>query len=329
MEQPNQAFGYTMAKQFSRMFNFQQVINGYFLPDKMPSFGQLGCSGFIVAEVATGKVIHKATPALMQYGPQAFSWVERMFQSLSPSVASSRQTPPDDAIRVKLQNLQSQPTLNGTKGYLIRKDDHNAQRFIILLDNGNQVSLRPNNFVELEEGDDEEDIDDKEGEVEVKEVECGDSCDNCTSCDCGKDELSRLLELKTPTLGFTEVDKEHEECDKALRYLVQTKSIPALNSFRDAVKQHFEHEELMMQEADFGNAKQTVAIGNKLSAYAGHIADHQGILQLLDSVLEEYAVTKETLVCKDSLIQITQRFTNHIENYDKLYHDAFTTAGIR
>jgi hemerythrin len=311
-----------MAKQFSQMFNFQHVISGYFLADKMPTFGQLGCSGFIVAEVGSGNVIHKATPAFLQHGPAAFGWVERMFRTLSPSLASLESTLPANAIRVQLTGLQSQPPMNGLKGYLIRKDESNPQRFVILLDNGDQVSLKSANFEELEDEENQHDQD-KQGNVELKEGDDGTQGE----CSNDKDALSCLVLQKSPKLGFAQIDEEHEECDQALSQLVLRKTVITLYTFRNTLKRHFEHEEQMMQDADFGNAKQS-AIDSNFSAYASHKADHNVILQLLDSVLQEYTVTKEAFVCKDSLLQIVQRFKMHIENYDTLYHDAFVVAGI-
>lgn len=311
-----------MAKQFSQMFNFQHVISGYFLADKMPKFGQLGCSGFIVAEVGSGNVIHKATPAFLQHGPAAFGWVERMFQTLSPSLVSLKSKLPANAIRVQLTGFQLQPLMNGLKGYLIRKDESNPQRFVILLDNGDQVLLKSANFEEIEDTEDQHDQD-KQGNVELKE---GD--DGTQESSNGKDALSCLVAQKSPKLGFAQIDEEHEECDQALSQLVQCKTVNALYTFQDTLKRHFEHEEQMMQDADFGNAKQS-AMNSSFSAYVSHKGDHNGILQLLDSVIQEYTVTKEAFVCKDSLLQIVQRFKMHVENYDTLYHDAFVVAGIQ
>lgn len=335
MEQPGRSFGYTMAKQFSQMFNFQNVINGFFLPDKMPTFGQLGCSGFIVAEISSGKVIHKATPALMQHGSPAFSWVEKMFHTLVPTLPAAKESPPADAIRVQVEGLKSQPSLNGMKGYLIRKDESNPQRFIVLLDNGQQVSLKPANFNDVDPEDEEVQNNDAHA-IESKAADgssstacaSGGDCSACTT-GCSKDVLSDLIALVTPKLGFALIDEEHQECDDALAELLQVKTVDKLVKFRVAVNKHFQHEEALMQEADFGGAKQSIATGNNLSAYVGHVSDHKSIMSLLESVEEEYKVTGEAFVCRDSLVQVAQRFKSHIEKYDMLYHDSFVAAGIQ
>jgi hypothetical protein len=80
-----------VAQQFGQMFNFQGVVNchipsrGYF----PRGYGQLGCSGFIVAD-QRGCFVSRKTRAYLQYGDAAFSHVEELLrQQLGQTTSTS------------------------------------------------------------------------------------------------------------------------------------------------------------------------------------------------------------------------------------------------
>jgi hemerythrin len=77
------------------MFGLEHAIN-CFIPSRgyMPrGYGQLGCSGFVVAD-GKGNFVSRKTVAFLQYGDEAFRRVESMLESLvGPSFGSSTMTP--------------------------------------------------------------------------------------------------------------------------------------------------------------------------------------------------------------------------------------------
>jgi hemerythrin len=68
-----------VAQQFAKMFHFQYAINSY-IPSRSyfpRGYGQLGCSGFIIAD-AYGNFVSRKTRAYLQYGEHAFAHVEQL-----------------------------------------------------------------------------------------------------------------------------------------------------------------------------------------------------------------------------------------------------------
>jgi len=74
-----------VARWFAQMFRFQYAKNGY-IPgrDYFPvGFGQLGCSGFIVAD-GEGNFVSRKTKAYLDFGDDAFEHVEELIEKLLP-----------------------------------------------------------------------------------------------------------------------------------------------------------------------------------------------------------------------------------------------------
>eukprot|EP00977_Amphora_coffeiformis_P006132 scaffold1325_cov138-Amphora_coffeaeformis.AAC.10 len=74
-----------VAQMFHRMFDFQGALNAY-IPSReyMPrGYGQLGCSGFIIAD-AEGNFVSRKTLAYLQYRQGAFLDVEGILADLVP-----------------------------------------------------------------------------------------------------------------------------------------------------------------------------------------------------------------------------------------------------
>ena len=83
-----ESFG--VAQYFDRMFRFRHAINAY-IPSReyLPrGYGQLGCSGFIVAD-SEGCFVSRKTKAFLQYGDAAFRHVEQILDNLLLEMASS------------------------------------------------------------------------------------------------------------------------------------------------------------------------------------------------------------------------------------------------
>lgn len=81
----------SVAQSFDTMFEFENAVNCY-IPSSayMPrGYGQLGCSGFVIAD-AQGNFVSRKSAAYLQYGDQAFRSVESILESLvGPSFGSS------------------------------------------------------------------------------------------------------------------------------------------------------------------------------------------------------------------------------------------------
>ncbi len=74
------------------------VINGW-IPSRhyMPvGYGQLGCSGFIIAD-SNGKFVSRKTAPYLQYGDQAFRHVESILADLFIEMESEQETKPGEA----------------------------------------------------------------------------------------------------------------------------------------------------------------------------------------------------------------------------------------
>lgn len=78
------AAGLATARRFGHQFQVPEgVVHGYIdLPREMPSFGQLGCGGFIVLGGHGQFVAARTVPAYLDKGPEAFRAVERLLLSL-------------------------------------------------------------------------------------------------------------------------------------------------------------------------------------------------------------------------------------------------------
>ncbi len=292
-EMESKGRGPVIGKEFAISYQMKDIINGYFELSKTPTFGQLGCSGFIFAN-GDGNVIEKATPAFMQYGPNAFQWVERMllkYQSGGSNNNSNNSELPLDAIRVIVKGLKAQPQLNGLKGFVVRRDTNNNDRFIILLDNGNQISIKSSNFDEVEEDEDDSGggscgggggcgtngirgcsggptsggcCNGNSGDSCSMEAKCNTntapstndtSTPSCSSSACSDDRLQSLVNQPMALLNIPSIDHEHTECEEALHTFIQKRTTTALKAFLDILIKHFIHEEELMRDVGFGGAK--------------------------------------------------------------------------
>lgn len=353
--------GPVIGKEFGLSYQMKDVVNGYFELSNTPTFGQLGCSGFIFAD-GTGKVIHKATPAFMQYGPNAFQWVERMLSKYQTSHGNGSNGGgevnelPLDAIRVVLKGIKAQPQLNGVKGYVLRKD-HSSDRFIVLLDNGSQISIKSTNFDELDEEDEDEGGccggaggcgsggcgANESGVKGCDNGACSNPCmeskcatapssgkaeaSSCSSSACSDDRLQSLLNQPTVLLNIPSVDAEHEECEHALDTFIQERTATSLKQFEDVLIKHFLHEEELMRQAGFGGATAEEPVSNAMNAFSGHVADHHSIRDLIEQIMD--SSRGDGIVCQGKVIKIVDRFKAHIERYDVLYQQDFVKAGIQ
>jgi hemerythrin len=296
-ETEQRGYGLKIGREFAMKYQLTHVINGYFEPSAMPTFGQLGCSGFIFSD-SSGSVIKSATPPFLQYGPEAFAWVERMLDSYNPIPNLNR---PSDAIRIRIQGIRAQPQLNGQFGSLLRKDEKNPQRFIVLLDSGQQISVQAQNFEEIDE----------EDEQQQQEKSIIDSSTEPTTIDTH--------------LGVPAMDEEHEQCEKVLQQLLEERTPSALKSALFTLRNHFTHEEDLMRQVGFGGYRVDLSEQElRISGFYGHLADHQQLIQNLQQL--SAAQNSEGKLPEDAIKKLLQKLREHIDRYDRLYSDALTAC---
>ena len=100
--------GSSLASTFVRDLKLKHTSVTYCAESDMPSWGQLGCGGFIVLDGA-GKVAHAKTSAFMQVRDLAFRHVEALVGALCAGAAVPRVAP---GVFVVLHGLSS-GELNG------------------------------------------------------------------------------------------------------------------------------------------------------------------------------------------------------------------------
>jgi len=120
------------------------------------------------------------------------------------------------------------------------------------------------------------------------------------------------------SVGHPGMDSEHERCAVALRSLQDKLSVQTLRAARAELLEHFQHEETMLRVIGFG------ASGDKssLSAFDGHIKDHNRIVGIADaalSKLDSACDTSEGAVPKHVSIALAKAFVEHATLYDALY----------
>lgn len=77
-----------------------------------------------------------------------------------------------------------------------------------------------------------------------------------------------------PSVGISDMDNEHEKCEKALSLLLRTPTEESLTNAMEILTEHFQHEECLMKASRFGNP------GKEFSPYANHVKDHERILEV-------------------------------------------------
>ena len=96
-----------------------------------------------------------------------------------------------------------------------------------------------------------------------------------------------IKELKPPSsVGVARMDREHEECTDALNALLRIPSMTNLQTLLHILADHFEHEENLMKQYEFGERKNDDESSRQFSALSSHITDHQFILSIGQSELE-------------------------------------------
>jgi len=246
---------------FGRMFRFTHAKNHWISRrDQMPSYGQLGCSGFIVID-ANGRCISRKTKAFLRAGPDAaFADVERLvWQALKQAGPSGglaeasavlNAYAPGSLVRLE---LPSTPELDGSAAVVVGFDTAKG-RYIVELQGQpeRRFGVLPCSLAPLAAPPP------VRASAGIRRIEC------------------------PPSVGNEDVDIEHYQCTKSLNDLLAAADTrrgakPALvTAVLLCLEEHFEHEEEMAEEAGFGAASK----GSGFSAFDSHKSDHNRILEI-------------------------------------------------
>jgi hypothetical protein len=141
-----------VAINFEQMFKFTSVINGVVMKRQdMPTYGQLGCSGFIIVG-ADGSCVSKKTDAYLNYGEKAFKNAESVILTALEDAGVDFKTEANKkdgnlyarGQKLRLEGISSDPALNGII-ITVLKFDTTKGRFHVLLNDGSnkQISILP------------------------------------------------------------------------------------------------------------------------------------------------------------------------------------------
>jgi hemerythrin len=285
-----------VAKSFSQMFRFSNVINSWCPPRARPTYGQLGCGGFIIIG-ADGWAVSTKTMAFTQVGPQrAFADAEghiqraiRAIETASPAPLECKSLSNNQGVRVV---GTSRSDLNHKLGTTVSYDD-TRDRWTVRLENDQLVSLKSVNL---------------ETAYHTASVNLDSSVNRVI-----------LTAIEPPALiGCVAVDDEHRACTATLNDLLQAtaavKIAPPMLLHRviSSLESHFQHEEELALEAGFGNT----GSDKRFSAFETHKADHLRIMHLARQacVRAEQAGAVNYFDAE----AIAQAFLQHANQYDVL-----------
>lgn len=146
--------GQQLSERMGQDMKLASCVNAVCDEADMPSWGQLGCNGFIVLD-AEHKVVTAATSPFMQVRDLAFKHVESLVDALVvgkpvPAVCPGQ--------FVHLQNL-STASLNGELGVCLTEFEGEETRVAVQLQSGRKIKVLPANLVVQRSAEEEEEAD--------------------------------------------------------------------------------------------------------------------------------------------------------------------------
>jgi len=134
--------GPELAAAFVKRLHLQHCTTAYIADqNQMPSWGQLGCNGFIVLD-SNLQLISACTSALNQVGELAFKHVEALIEADFNGLPMPKVCPGEI---VRLNGLTGKPELNGQIGVCLKPATDG--RCLVKLQSGRQLSIRPENLI--------------------------------------------------------------------------------------------------------------------------------------------------------------------------------------
>lgn len=308
-----------LAAEFGRKLKLKTCTNTWVDEDDMPSWGQLGCSGFIILDGAR-TVVCRQSPAYLEVREQAFDYVDTLLSSLVAQKAPAAIAP---GAAVRIAGLVSKPELNGLTGVCVGGAADG--RYNISLEDGRSLSVKPSNLELVDEA------------SEYKNGETFDSVTGgCGDCGCAKaarpeakraleEDTARVEKPKVASVKNAEIDDEHERCAAALERLVSERSEEAAHAVLQEYEAHFAHEESLLDTHLYAEVvKADGGAGGGFSADGGarrsHYNDHQRLLSDVRTLLGKGSVPA------DAIAAVVRDFERHAEAYDGSYADRLATS---
>jgi len=335
---------YPLAKEMSQEAQLTRAVNGFINNDAdMPSWGQLGCKGFIILD-AEHRMVADKTPAFMQVKDIAFDHVEAILDAL----CAKKPVPgilPGDHI-VLQQPPQSHPQLKGALGICVKLcgstmefgfiDGPLRGRVLGDVPMAGVTKFDMQSQVKPQGGVDHGSCGPNKGSCGPNAGNCGPDgcgppskgkcgpggCDGNGGCD-GSGTIDQTFvdsALTFPSVKVPSMDAEHEECAVAFRSLASSRSRAALEEVFKHLKEHFDHEEALFVKHNFG-----VHVNENLSAQKSHKDDHT---RILDSIHNQLAASGD-FIPVDYIQGLLQHFNEHTNRFDLMYAEPLSAKGAR
>eukprot|EP00656_Telonema_subtile_P000735 TRINITY_DN10356_c0_g1_i1.p1 TRINITY_DN10356_c0_g1~~TRINITY_DN10356_c0_g1_i1.p1 ORF type:complete len:350 (-),score=96.99 TRINITY_DN10356_c0_g1_i1:191-1240(-) len=301
--------------------------------DCMPSWGQLGCNGFIVFSSGDQQVLNPKTAPFNQVRGLAFKHVEALIDALAAGKPVPKVCPGQ---LVKLHGLKSNEELNGKMAMCVAQREEQSGRCAVqLLDAARVLKIRPENLSVQQETEDLSD-EDEPRQPSTEEAGCGNcesegaaGCDTRGGGSCaehpgfGDQEVRRLAEIES--IGVAVIDQEHQECAAALSRLASERSSEALQCVLEALREHFAHEEGLLDAWVYKSAPNKTGFNADASARKTHFADHA---RMLRGIAQQLA-TGDQVVPSSVVNVILRDFEEHADRYDGGFGERMSQAMSR
>lgn len=147
--------GPQLAVTFASELQLEHCVNVWLDRGSMPTWGQLGCQGFIVGD-GRHSVVCKSTVAFMEVRELAFRHCETLVDALLgregvPSLPSLATIHP--GARVRLHSLSTKPELNGADAIVLEAPTAaSGERCTVQLRDGHALRIKPDNLVNRSTG---------------------------------------------------------------------------------------------------------------------------------------------------------------------------------
>jgi len=346
-----------LSKEMSSQMKLTHCVNAYVANQQdMPSYGQLGCQGFIILD-KEHNVVCESTSPFMQFRALAFDHVEALLDSVCAGKPLPEICPGESGVLVDIPE-GAPAKLKGARGVCVKLHENTVDfGFMDGPMRGKMMEL-PKHMVQRvkEDSDDEEmggscqpggacgqgscgpGIDtsacSKDGSCAKPAGSCGPG-GSCETGSCGNggykdasapqkvdgavlDKCLDLVSVKVPSM-----DAEHAEIADAFRALAETMSADALEEVLKCMTEHFEHEEALFKEFEFG-----VHVNEKLSAAKSHADDHKRILGQVHRQLVKLQMAPGA-VPAGFVEELLQDFHEHTSRYDVQYAEPLSQKGAK
>lgn len=341
---------YSLCKEMSNQMKLTHCVNGFVAsPSDMPTYGQLGCQGFIVLD-KEHNVISAGTTPFMQVRAVAFQHVEALLDAL----CNNRPLP--SICPGEMGELIDTPAgaekLKGMRGVCIKVANRKVDfGFMDGPLRGKMISV-DESIVRPVAHDEESSagggcstgtcgvggtcasgncgqsgVSDSKASCEGGSCASGSckpgkGCDpsTCDEAECKIDPVFVDEILNIHSVKVSSMDAEHAECSKTLRGLVEKRSKESLQDVLECLSDHFAHEEELFDDFGFG-----VHVNEKLSARKSHGDEHRRLLEKVRRQLGSASATISAAFIKELL----QDFHEHTTLYDMQYADFLAEKGAK